>query len=158
MEVERSLSEGAGLRGGYSTSQLQAEKLRVRVEEIRLTNSVWRRSEVPQMLFPQIFLVAYKATRAFTTQTSHGHSGCMSLRPSALPVTVTFRPPVTIKQPNPPPCVTSCNNTSVASPVSSPHLLRSGCLHVTLMVANFSPVLSPAENRQSTDTLPIASQ
>ena len=44
LEVERSLSEGAGLRGGYSTSHLQTEKLRVRVEEIRLTQSVWRRS------------------------------------------------------------------------------------------------------------------
>ena len=44
LEVERSLSEGAGLRGGYSTSHTQAEKLRVRVEEIRLANSVWRRS------------------------------------------------------------------------------------------------------------------
>ena len=44
LEVERSLSEGAGLRGGYSSSDLQDEKLRVRVEEIRLANSVWRRS------------------------------------------------------------------------------------------------------------------
>ena len=43
MELEKSLSEGAGLRGGYSTSHLHMGKQRVRVEEICLRNSVWRR-------------------------------------------------------------------------------------------------------------------
>ena len=43
MDLEKSLSEGAGLRGGYSTSHLHTGKQRVRVEEICLRNSVWSR-------------------------------------------------------------------------------------------------------------------
>ena len=46
LELEKSLSEGAGLKGGYSTTDIQSGRQRVRVEEISLRNSVWNRSVI----------------------------------------------------------------------------------------------------------------
>ena len=42
-ELEMSLAEGAGLRGGYSTPHTLASRHRVRVEEIILKDSPWSR-------------------------------------------------------------------------------------------------------------------
>lgn len=42
-ELEKSLAEGAGLRGGYSTPETIEARNRVRVEEIILKDSVWAR-------------------------------------------------------------------------------------------------------------------
>ena len=42
-DLEMSLAEGAGLRGGYSTSETLGARHRVRVEEIVLRNSHWER-------------------------------------------------------------------------------------------------------------------
>ena len=43
IELEKSLSEGAGLKGGYSSPDLEMAKQRVRVEEIILKDSIWSR-------------------------------------------------------------------------------------------------------------------
>ena len=43
IDLEKSLAEGAGLRGGYSTPATLASRDRVRVEEIVLRNSMWSR-------------------------------------------------------------------------------------------------------------------
>ena len=40
-ELEKSLAEGAGLRGGYSTPETLAARNRVRVETLILTSSPW---------------------------------------------------------------------------------------------------------------------
>ena len=40
-ELEKSLAEGAGLRGGYSTPETLAARNRVRVETLRLKSSQW---------------------------------------------------------------------------------------------------------------------
>ena len=42
-ELEKSLAEGAGLRGGYSTPETLEARNRVRVEEIILRDSSWAR-------------------------------------------------------------------------------------------------------------------
>merc|ERR1719266_558049 len=42
-ELEKSLAEGAGLRGGYSTPETLAARNRVRVDEIVLKESSWSR-------------------------------------------------------------------------------------------------------------------
>ena len=43
IHLEKSLAEGAGLRGGYSTEELEQSKNRIRVEEIVLRESRWAR-------------------------------------------------------------------------------------------------------------------
>lgn len=43
IDLEKSLAEGAGLRGGYSTPATLASRDRVRVEEIVLKESQWAR-------------------------------------------------------------------------------------------------------------------
>ena len=43
IHLEKSLAEGAGLRGGYSTEELEQSKNRIRVEEILLRESRWAR-------------------------------------------------------------------------------------------------------------------
>ena len=43
IDLEKSLAEGAGLRGGYSTPELEESKNRIRVEEVRLRESPWAR-------------------------------------------------------------------------------------------------------------------
>ena len=43
IDLEKSLAEGAGLRGGYSTPELEQSKNRIRVEEVKLRESPWAR-------------------------------------------------------------------------------------------------------------------
>ena len=43
IDLEKSLAEGAGLRGGYSTPATLAARDRVRVEELILRDSPWAR-------------------------------------------------------------------------------------------------------------------
>ena len=43
IDLEKSLAEGAGLRGGYSTPEIEKAKNRIRVEEIVLKDSPWSR-------------------------------------------------------------------------------------------------------------------
>ena len=43
IELEKSLAEGAGLRGGYSTPEIEMAKNRIRIDEIVLRESTWSR-------------------------------------------------------------------------------------------------------------------
>ena len=43
IDLEKSLAEGAGLRGGYSTPDLERSKNRIREEEVKLRESAWAR-------------------------------------------------------------------------------------------------------------------
>ena len=47
IDLEKSLAEGAGLRGGYSTPSTLAARDRVRVEELILRESPWARYPSP---------------------------------------------------------------------------------------------------------------
>lgn len=43
IELEKSLAEGAGLTGGHTSPELEEAKQRVRLEEIKLKESLWSR-------------------------------------------------------------------------------------------------------------------
>merc|ERR1719270_654892 len=58
IELEKSLSEGAGLKGGYSSPDLEMAKQRVRAEEIILKDSIWSRYAQNGALFSELFSAA----------------------------------------------------------------------------------------------------
>ena len=59
-ELEKSLAEGAGLRGGYSTPKSLEQRNRVRVEEIVLRESPWARFANHGKRFGDIFAAALR--------------------------------------------------------------------------------------------------
>jgi len=59
-ELEMSLAEGAGLRGGYSTAHTLANRNRVRVEEIVLKDSPWARFAAEGARFSELFSAAIR--------------------------------------------------------------------------------------------------
>merc|ERR1712240_425984 len=59
-ELEKSLAEGAGLMGGYSTEKSMEQRNRVRVEEIILENSSWARFADPGKNFGELFATALR--------------------------------------------------------------------------------------------------
>ena len=59
-ELEKSLAEGAGLRGGYSTTKSLEQRNRVRVEEIVLRDSPWARFADHGKRFGDLFAVALR--------------------------------------------------------------------------------------------------
>ena len=58
--MERSLAEGAGLRGGYSTQELEEGKNRIRVEEIVLRESQWSRYAENGANFSDLFVTTLR--------------------------------------------------------------------------------------------------
>ena len=60
IELEKSLAEGAGLRGGYSTPEVEAAKNRIRVDEIILRESQWSRYAEYGARFSDLFSAAIK--------------------------------------------------------------------------------------------------
>merc|ERR1712012_974592 len=60
IQLEQSLAEGAGLKGGYETVELEQAKHRVRVEEIVLKDSAWARYAKNGALFSELFVAALK--------------------------------------------------------------------------------------------------
>ena len=60
IELEKSLAEGAGLRGGYSTEELEESKNRIRVEEIVLRESQWARYAENGARFMDLFVTAMR--------------------------------------------------------------------------------------------------
>ena len=59
-ELEKSLAEGAGLRGGYSTEKSMEQRKRARVEEIVLEKSPWARFAVLGQRFGELFVMALR--------------------------------------------------------------------------------------------------
>lgn len=59
-ELEKSLAEGAGLRGGYSTPETLDARNRVRVEEIVLRDSVWAKYAQYGARFSELFAAAIR--------------------------------------------------------------------------------------------------
>ena len=59
-ELEKSLAEGAGLRGGYSTATSVEQRKRVRVEEIVLRDSPWARFAAHGERFGDLFAAALR--------------------------------------------------------------------------------------------------
>ena len=59
-ELEKSLAEGAGLRGGYSTEELEESKNRIRVEEIVLRESQWSRYAENGARYIELFVTAMR--------------------------------------------------------------------------------------------------
>ena len=59
-ELEKSLAEGAGLRGGYTTAKSQEQRKRVRVEEIVLRDSSWARFAQYGERFGDLFAAALR--------------------------------------------------------------------------------------------------
>ena len=51
IELEKSLAEGAGLKGGYNSPELDSAKHRVGLEEIELRHSAWSRYATNGALF-----------------------------------------------------------------------------------------------------------
>ena len=60
IELEKSLAEGAGLRGGYSTPELEVAKNRIRVDEIILRESQWSRYAEYGARFSDLFSAALR--------------------------------------------------------------------------------------------------
>ena len=60
IDLEKSLAEGAGLRGGYSTEELEESKNRVRVEEIVLRDSMWSRYAENGTRFADLYVAALR--------------------------------------------------------------------------------------------------
>ena len=60
IELEKSLAEGAGLRGGYSTEELEQSKNRIRVEEIVLRESRWSRYADNGVRFADLYVAALR--------------------------------------------------------------------------------------------------
>jgi len=60
IELEKSLAEGAGLRGGYSTPEIEQAKNRIRVEEIVLKDSPWSRFAEYGARFSDLFSAAIR--------------------------------------------------------------------------------------------------
>ena len=60
IELEKSLAEGAGLRGGYSTPEVEAAKNRIRVDEIVLRESQWSRYAEYGARFSDLFSEALR--------------------------------------------------------------------------------------------------
>ena len=60
IELEQSLAEGAGLRGGYSTPEIERAKNRIRVEEIVLRDSPWSRYAQFGARFSDLFSAALR--------------------------------------------------------------------------------------------------
>ena len=59
-ELEKSLAEGAGLRGGYSTTKSMEQRKRTRVEEIVLEKSPWARFGAHGQRFGELFVTALR--------------------------------------------------------------------------------------------------
>jgi len=59
-DLEMSLAEGAGLRGGYSTQHSLAARHRVRVEQIVLKSSPWSRFATQGAMFGDLFSAAIR--------------------------------------------------------------------------------------------------
>ena len=59
-ELEKSLAEGAGLRGGYSTAKSLEQRNRVRVEEIVLKDSALSRFAAHGQRFGDLFAAALR--------------------------------------------------------------------------------------------------
>ena len=59
-ELEKSLAEGAGLRGGYSTPETLGARNRVRVEEIILQESPWARFAQYGARYADLFAAAIR--------------------------------------------------------------------------------------------------
>ena len=60
IELEKSLAEGAGLRGGYSTPEIESARNRIRVEEIVLRDSPWSRLAQHGARFSDLFSAAIR--------------------------------------------------------------------------------------------------
>ena len=54
--------QGAGLRGGYSTPELEQSKNRIRVEEVVLRDSPWSRYAENGARFLELFVTALRET------------------------------------------------------------------------------------------------
>ena len=60
IDLEKSLAEGAGLRGGYSTEELEESKNRIRVEEVVLRESQWSRYAENGARYIDLFVTAMR--------------------------------------------------------------------------------------------------
>ena len=58
------MAEGAGLRGGYSTEELESSKNRIRVEEIILRDSVWSRYAENGARYADLYVTALREAGA----------------------------------------------------------------------------------------------
>ena len=64
IDLEKSLAEGAGLRGGYTTQELEESKNRIRVEEIVLRESRWSRYAENGVKYADLYIAALKEAGA----------------------------------------------------------------------------------------------